>query len=487
MSFLDIVSKFNQQAVEHTQSQALNPFSGQFDQSRSPSPRFSREEYGKPIAGSKTDMRGRKAKTHICREILELCTVIHDVGSYNLTKKSPDDNSNEFDDGTIIVTFGEIFQIYTKISDKVVGLLIAAKRRGFVFFDREILYQRRDDDVLIALMKPITEINKILKAEIEEANAPPPSQPTTQVITDEANLKKPVAMKLIKSSNNDSSNFIKDSIKVNGIANEDKMSDVPMSQVVVVEITDECDNKKSERDGEDITNDSSNEVCDNEKLEVEKSTNNLGVVQESRLDSQSVDSVCVGEIVLDDIEKDVGGVHEIIINAIDSVVKNDIQQEDFNDKTNGESKNILVNTEVTLKYESLGDIRTKTEEEKESEETISEGVEVNIDTEKTIERELDEFKLDNNINFDEAKENQINIENNSYNTKNKDDSNEYSVNDYDDIENKIETNIEGEKNEDNSNESNLVDKICPDDILILNVYEVVNKESVELDKNKIDS
>lgn len=33
------------------------------------------------------------------------------------------------------------FQIYTKISDKVVGLLIAAKRRGFVYFDREILFQ----------------------------------------------------------------------------------------------------------------------------------------------------------------------------------------------------------------------------------------------------------------------------------------------------------------------------------------------------------
>ncbi|VVC41616.1 Costars domain [Cinara cedri] len=174
MSFMqDIVSKFNQQADSHSKSQTLNPFSDQFKQSRSPSPRFSQEEYGKPVAGSKTDLRGRKAKTHICREILELCTVIHDVGTYKAQKRIPNDDDDDDDiedDGTIIVSFGELFQIYTKISDKVVGLLIAAKRRGFVYFDREILFQRRDDDVLIALLKPISEINKILKEDINQTN-----------------------------------------------------------------------------------------------------------------------------------------------------------------------------------------------------------------------------------------------------------------------------------------------------------------------------
>ncbi|XP_022165692.1 uncharacterized protein LOC111030485 [Myzus persicae] len=179
MSFLDIVSKFNQQADSHSKSQSLNPFSEQFEQSRSPSPRFSREEYGKPVAGSKTDLRGRRAKSHVCREILELCTVIHDVGTYNTKKRDPDDEDQQIDDGTIIVSFGELFQIYTKISDKVVGLLIAAKRRGFVYFDREILFQRRDDDVLIALLKPISEISKILKEDINQANslAPVESKP----------------------------------------------------------------------------------------------------------------------------------------------------------------------------------------------------------------------------------------------------------------------------------------------------------------------
>lgn len=67
----------------------------------------------RPVAGSKTDLRGRKAKSHICREILELCTVIHDVGTYNSKKKDPDDDDDEEDndDGTIIVSFGELFQV----------------------------------------------------------------------------------------------------------------------------------------------------------------------------------------------------------------------------------------------------------------------------------------------------------------------------------------------------------------------------------------
>lgn len=58
-------------------------------------------------------MRGRKARSHICREILELCTVIHDVGTYNAKKRDPDDDDDDTgeDDGTIIVSFGELFQV----------------------------------------------------------------------------------------------------------------------------------------------------------------------------------------------------------------------------------------------------------------------------------------------------------------------------------------------------------------------------------------
>ncbi|CAH1395628.1 unnamed protein product [Nezara viridula] len=171
----DMIHKFDQQASKHLEAQSLNPFSGKF--SRSPSPRPSDEDYGKPLAGSKTEERGLRAKSHINREILELCETIYDLGTYNkeLKKRRKDDEGSDDedgeneDDGTIIVTFGELFEMYTRINDKVVGLLIAAKKKGFVYFEKEILFQRRDDDVLIALIKPISEIRAIMKESLSPA------------------------------------------------------------------------------------------------------------------------------------------------------------------------------------------------------------------------------------------------------------------------------------------------------------------------------
>ncbi|XP_022199733.2 actin-binding Rho-activating protein [Nilaparvata lugens] len=171
----DKVSKFNSQINRHLESQQLNPFSGQF--SRSPSPRpFAKDEYGKPVAGSLTEVRGHRAQSHICKEVLELCEIIQELGEYNKRQREkhrdPNDEDDEDDipdDGTIIVTFGELFQMYTKISNKVVGLLLAAKKRGLVYFEGEMLFQRRDDNVLIALIKPIEEIRRILKESISPA------------------------------------------------------------------------------------------------------------------------------------------------------------------------------------------------------------------------------------------------------------------------------------------------------------------------------
>lgn len=39
------------------------------------------------------------------------------------------------------------------ISDKCVGILLRARKHGFVYFDGEMLYQRRDDNVIIKLIK----------------------------------------------------------------------------------------------------------------------------------------------------------------------------------------------------------------------------------------------------------------------------------------------------------------------------------------------
>lgn len=180
MPFLnEMISKFDAQASKHLEAQSLNPFSGSF--SRSPSPRPSREEYGKPLAGSKTEERGLKARSHINREIMELCDTIYDLATYNkeLKKKrremdgAQNDDDDDFeDDGTLIVTFGELFEMYTRINDKVVGLLIAAKKKGFLYFEKEILFQRQDDDVLIALIKPISEIRQMMKESISPSPCP---------------------------------------------------------------------------------------------------------------------------------------------------------------------------------------------------------------------------------------------------------------------------------------------------------------------------
>lgn len=94
--------------------------------------------YGRPPEGSKTEMRGIKAHNHISGEIIELCSVIRQVGM-------------EKSDGSYIVTFGVLFQTYTVISNKVVGILLRARKHGLVDFEGEMLFQRRDDNKIITL------------------------------------------------------------------------------------------------------------------------------------------------------------------------------------------------------------------------------------------------------------------------------------------------------------------------------------------------
>lgn len=67
------------------------------------------------MAGSETERRGLKAKAHLLREMLDLCIIIHDLGEYHAkhrTQDDPDERDKELDDdGTIMVTFGELFQV----------------------------------------------------------------------------------------------------------------------------------------------------------------------------------------------------------------------------------------------------------------------------------------------------------------------------------------------------------------------------------------
>ncbi len=75
-------------------------------------------------------------------------------------------------------------QIYTHINDKLVGLLLRARKHKLLDFEGEVLFQRRDDDVPVCMLKPIKEIKEILDAKVEEVrrSVSPNPHPTTMLI-----------------------------------------------------------------------------------------------------------------------------------------------------------------------------------------------------------------------------------------------------------------------------------------------------------------
>lgn len=93
------VAMFNNQANQHQQSQLLNPFSHD-GRASSPKPTFSKDQYGKPLAGSLTEMRGQKANMHVMKEMLELCQIIDSEGY--VVKDEPTMR---------VIPFGELFNV----------------------------------------------------------------------------------------------------------------------------------------------------------------------------------------------------------------------------------------------------------------------------------------------------------------------------------------------------------------------------------------
>ncbi|XP_060099309.1 actin-binding Rho-activating protein [Heteronotia binoei] len=129
-------------ADEHVLTQKLNPFSEEFDYELAMTTRLHKgdEGYGRPKEGTKTAERAKRAEAHIYREMKDLCFIIR-------TMTSPRR------DGKIQVTFGELFERYVRISDKVVGILMRARKHGMVSFEGEMLWQGRDDNVIITLLE----------------------------------------------------------------------------------------------------------------------------------------------------------------------------------------------------------------------------------------------------------------------------------------------------------------------------------------------
>lgn len=147
------ITMFQEQAEKHKEKQKINPFSGSFDAVAAAKQKLTKDDpnYGKPVEGSKTEQRGKQAATSIANEVKLLCEIIKKHGVVN----------NESTNKEVTITFKELFELYKVISSKVVGLLIRARKHGLVKFEGEMLYQGRDDSVIITL-DPNIKVDDIL-------------------------------------------------------------------------------------------------------------------------------------------------------------------------------------------------------------------------------------------------------------------------------------------------------------------------------------
>uniref|UniRef100_A0A1I7W5K9 Costars domain-containing protein n=3 Tax=Loa loa TaxID=7209 RepID=A0A1I7W5K9_LOALO len=140
----DTIKMFNNIANETKEKLDKNPFSSTYI---APKYDTNAHDYGRPKHGSKTEARGIKAGDYVMREVLFLCEVIN--------------THAEGEPPNRIIRFGPLFYIYAHYSDKLVGMLIRARKYKLVDFEGEMLYQRQDDDKIIRLLKPIEEIRKL--------------------------------------------------------------------------------------------------------------------------------------------------------------------------------------------------------------------------------------------------------------------------------------------------------------------------------------
>jgi len=102
--------------------------------------------YGKPVPGSASDIRGQKYQKAVNREVIDLCRMIYNHG-YQLNN------------GHTLMLFGEIFNIYQKISNKVVGILARARKNRLVHFEGETLWQGESDLTNVTLLRSMKDID----------------------------------------------------------------------------------------------------------------------------------------------------------------------------------------------------------------------------------------------------------------------------------------------------------------------------------------
>ncbi|XP_067856304.1 actin-binding Rho-activating protein [Heptranchias perlo] len=127
-------------ADDHVEKQRVNPFSDNFDYDYAMGLRLKKGDqgYGRPKEGTKSAERGERAQQHIRKEMDEMCFIIEGMGVKGR-------------DGKTSVTFGKLFDRYVTVSDKVVGILMRARKHRLVDFQGEMLWKGEHDDVLITL------------------------------------------------------------------------------------------------------------------------------------------------------------------------------------------------------------------------------------------------------------------------------------------------------------------------------------------------
>ncbi|KAK0421004.1 hypothetical protein QR680_015018 [Steinernema hermaphroditum] len=146
MSAKNTIQKFNAIAAKTDETLKINPYSDNYEQ-----PKWDKaaNDYARPPPGSKTEKRGIRAGDYVTREILFLMEVINENAAGEHPNRS--------------VKFGPLFYTYAHYSDKLVGMLLRARKYGLVAFDGEMLYQRQDDHKDIVMLKSLDEIKRTMR------------------------------------------------------------------------------------------------------------------------------------------------------------------------------------------------------------------------------------------------------------------------------------------------------------------------------------
>ncbi|KAG0718040.1 Actin-binding Rho-activating protein [Chionoecetes opilio] len=89
---------FADNAAKHSSKMKQNPFSGQYKPGTTTRTARDDPNYGRPVAGSKSEGRGKTAARRVNAEVVFLCDMIHQEGC-------------PLPDGTAVIAFGVLFQV----------------------------------------------------------------------------------------------------------------------------------------------------------------------------------------------------------------------------------------------------------------------------------------------------------------------------------------------------------------------------------------